>query len=164
MSRFQIEGGRPLFGSLEVQGAKNSVLPILAATLLCRGRCVLENCPRLRDVEASIRILESMGCRARWQEDALVVDTAQMSDFPALPRSRPQAAWRVPSPRAGARRTAFHRIPERLPQAETLLPLTVSPKRVLLWNVSSFLPQFFKLLTKAFIRLAASASSLIPVA
>ena len=84
MSCFSVTGGKKLSGEVTIQGAKNSVLPILAATLLCRGRCVLENCPRLRDVEASIRILESMGCRARWQDDALVVDTAQMSE-PVIP-------------------------------------------------------------------------------
>ena len=40
MSVFQIEGGHPLSGSVRVQGAKNSVLPILAATLLAGGQCL----------------------------------------------------------------------------------------------------------------------------
>ena len=84
MSCFSVTGGKKLSGEVTIQGAKNSVLPILAATLLCRGQCVLENCPRLRDVEASSRILQSMGCLARWQDDALVVDTAQMSE-PVIP-------------------------------------------------------------------------------
>ena len=78
MSYFAVEGGRPLSGEVTIQGAKNSVLPILAATLLTGGECVLEKCPRLTDVDASVRILESLGCRAYWQEDALVVDTANI--------------------------------------------------------------------------------------
>ena len=78
MGYFAVEGGRPLSGEVTIQGAKNSVLPILAATLLAAGECVLEKCPRLTDVDASVRILESLGCRAYWQENALVVDTANI--------------------------------------------------------------------------------------
>lgn len=86
MSRLLIEGGRPLEGETAIQGAKNSVLPILAATLLTGSQVRIENCPRLRDVEASIRILEALGCSARWEGDDLVVDTAglcrcQVSDI-----------------------------------------------------------------------------------
>ena len=43
MSRFRIEGGRPLSGGIRVQGSKNSVLPILAGTLLVPGECVIRN-------------------------------------------------------------------------------------------------------------------------
>ena len=78
MGEFVIAGGRPLTGSLQVQGAKNSVLPILAATILHSGTSVLHNCPHLRDVDASIRILRHLGCRAEWERDSLVVDTAGM--------------------------------------------------------------------------------------
>ena len=74
-----IEGGRRLSGDLTVQGAKNSVLPILAATILTGGSVVLRRCPRLRDVEASIRILQALGCKAGWRGDVLEVDTAGMS-------------------------------------------------------------------------------------
>ena len=67
MSAYVIEGGRPLEGSVEVHGAKNSVLPILAACLLAPGTCVIQNCPRLSDVEASLAILQHLGCRAEWR-------------------------------------------------------------------------------------------------
>ena len=50
MGEFFIEGGRPLEGALQVQGAKNSVLPILAATILHSGTSVLHNCPHLRQL------------------------------------------------------------------------------------------------------------------
>lgn len=78
MSHFLVRGGRRLDGRLTVQGAKNSVLPILAATLLARGQVVLLGCPHLRDVDASIRILHHLGCGARWEGDALTVDTAAL--------------------------------------------------------------------------------------
>ena len=76
MNEIIIEGQRRLEGTLAVQGAKNSVLPILAATLLHPGVSVLRGCPRLSDVDASIRILRHLGCDARWEGDALVVDAA----------------------------------------------------------------------------------------
>ena len=57
MKQIVIRGGRRLEGALPVQGAKNSVLPVLAATILHPGVTVLRGCPRLSDVDASIRIL-----------------------------------------------------------------------------------------------------------
>ena len=74
-----VRGGRRLEGEVAVQGAKNSVLPILAATLLAKGQVVLRGCPRLRDVDASIRILHHLGCEAHWEADALAVDTAGLN-------------------------------------------------------------------------------------
>ena len=79
MKQIVIRGGRRLEGALPVQGAKNSVLPVLAATILHPGVTVLRGCPRLSDVEASIRILRHLGCRADWRGGELVVDTAPMS-------------------------------------------------------------------------------------
>lgn len=79
MSRLLVRGGNRLRGEVTIQGAKNSVLPILAATILTGGAVELRQCPRLRDVEASIRILKSLGCRAEWRGDALEVDTGQMT-------------------------------------------------------------------------------------
>lgn len=80
MEELVIRGGRPLRGELKIQGAKNSVLPILAATLLVNGQTTLTRCPRLRDVETSIRILQELGCRAAWDGDALTVDASAFRD------------------------------------------------------------------------------------
>lgn len=79
MSQLLVRGGRSLRGEVTVQGAKNSVLPILAATLLARGPVELLGCPHLRDVDASVRILRHLGCDARWEGDSLVVDTAGLN-------------------------------------------------------------------------------------
>lgn len=78
MSQLLIRGGRRLAGEVEIRGAKNSVLPILAATVLTGGTVRLENCPCLRDVDASVRILESLGCTVRRDGDALTADTAPL--------------------------------------------------------------------------------------
>ena len=79
MSQLLIHGGRPLSGEVTIQGAKNSVLPILAATLLTAGQVEVRNCPRLRDVDASVRILRALGCEARWEGASLLVDTAGLN-------------------------------------------------------------------------------------
>ena len=79
MSQLLVKGGACLEGEVAVQGAKNSVLPILAATLLTGSRVELRGCPRLRDVDASIRILRYLGCQAHWEDRALVVDTAALN-------------------------------------------------------------------------------------
>ena len=79
MSRLLVYGGTPLCGETAIQGAKNSVLPILAATILAGDVVALRNCPRLRDVEISVQILQGLGCQAHWEEEALVVDTTGLN-------------------------------------------------------------------------------------
>ena len=74
MHTYLVEGGRPLDGSVEIHGAKNSVLPILAAALLAPGECVIHNCPDLSDVEASLDILRHLGCTVRREGGTVVVD------------------------------------------------------------------------------------------
>lgn len=81
MSQLLIRGGKQLEGELSIQGAKNSVLPILAATLLTKEPVVLQGCPHLRDVDASVRILRTLGCTARWDRDDLVIDSSGMNDW-----------------------------------------------------------------------------------
>lgn len=84
MSAYLVEGGRRLSGIAKVHGAKNSVLPILAATILAGGECVLHNCPDLSDVTASLAILEHLGCVARREGDTVYVDATSptRSDVP----------------------------------------------------------------------------------
>ena len=78
MSHYEIQGGRPLCGSLAVHGAKNSVLPILAACLLVPGQCTIHNCPDLSDVSATLDILRLLGCRADREGDTIIVDASAL--------------------------------------------------------------------------------------
>ena len=75
MSRILIKGGKKLKGEIFLQGAKNSVLPVLAATLLCRDKCVIHNCPDISDVETSTKILTELGCVCERQGRTLSVDS-----------------------------------------------------------------------------------------
>lgn len=71
-----IDGPAELCGEVNIQGAKNSTLPLLAASVLCRGQTVLHNCPRLSDVDTAVKILENLGCKCRWEDDTLIIDNA----------------------------------------------------------------------------------------
>ena len=64
----------PLCGELTVHGAKNSVLPILAATLLCRTPCVLHHCPDILDVTHTLQILRHLGCSCERSGSTLSID------------------------------------------------------------------------------------------
>ncbi|MCC8169081.1 MAG: UDP-N-acetylglucosamine 1-carboxyvinyltransferase [Oscillospiraceae bacterium] len=74
MNRLVIEGGTPISGEICVQGAKNAVLPILAATVLAESECVIKNCPRLRDVDKTDLVLEGLGCCVRRDGNTVTVN------------------------------------------------------------------------------------------
>ena len=81
-NRIVVTGGRPLNGAVRIPAAKNSVLPLLAASMLC-GEVRLRAVPRLSDVAASLALLRGAGCAARWEgEDILVSGTPQNSSLP----------------------------------------------------------------------------------
>ena len=84
MEYYEITGMRPLSGRVRVHGAKNSVLPILCATLLSGSVSVIHNCPHLSDVDASIAILRHLGCRVEREGDTVSVDSSCLvrSDVP----------------------------------------------------------------------------------
>jgi UDP-N-acetylglucosamine 1-carboxyvinyltransferase len=69
MEKFIIEGGAPLSGTVVPAGNKNAALPALAASLLTSDEVVLRNIPRIRDVEAMVRLLVLLGVKAEWRDD-----------------------------------------------------------------------------------------------
>lgn len=79
MSYFAVKGGTKLIGSVNINGAKNSVLPILAATLLNAGENVIHNCTELRDVDSAVKILRHLGCRITRQGKTLTVDSSNIT-------------------------------------------------------------------------------------
>ncbi len=79
MSRIIINGGRALSGEIDIQGAKNSVLPVLAATLLCEKECVIHNCPNLSDVETSVKILSKLGACCKREGNTVTVDSKTLN-------------------------------------------------------------------------------------
>ena len=71
MGKFIVRGGRPLNGSVQIQGSKNAVLPILAASLLNKGTCKLNYCPNLRDVNVAIEILNIVGAETTFVDHTI---------------------------------------------------------------------------------------------
>lgn len=74
-----IRGGNRLEGIIDLQGSKNSSLPILAATVLVDGISVIHNCPELSDVAAAIKILEHLGCKVKREKNTVTVDSRFIS-------------------------------------------------------------------------------------
>ena len=82
MEKLLINGGNPLEGEVRISGAKNSVLPILAASLLCEDNLVIGNVPHLQDVTTTISLLTEMGANLSIDERMNVsVNAASVKNF-----------------------------------------------------------------------------------
>ncbi|EJO5347501.1 UDP-N-acetylglucosamine 1-carboxyvinyltransferase [Clostridium botulinum] len=73
MSKLKITGGNPLFGKVEISGAKNAAVAILPATIMAAtGVCTIENTPNIEDVHCIERILNGLGCKIKRQNDSVL--------------------------------------------------------------------------------------------
>jgi len=83
MDKLVIEGGKRLCGTVQISGAKNAALPILAATLLTDEKCVIKNVPLLRDVQTMIKILRSLGVKVQMQDNRVSVSPGKYKGYTA---------------------------------------------------------------------------------
>lgn len=83
LDKIIVTGGRKLSGEVHISGAKNSVLPIIVATLLAEGRCVLDDVPRLADVQIIKDVLESLGADITFTDNTMEVDGAPVNKVQA---------------------------------------------------------------------------------
>lgn len=81
MGKFIINGGKKLDGRIDLQGSKNSALPILSACVAVDGISVIHNCPDLTDVSAAIKILECIGCKVKREGGTVTVDSTVVNRF-----------------------------------------------------------------------------------
>jgi UDP-N-acetylglucosamine 1-carboxyvinyltransferase len=78
--KFIVNGGKKLEGVIDVRGSKNAALPALAATILSKRPCILDNLPLIGDIFAFIEILEAMGSRIDWlEEHKIKIDNSRLS-------------------------------------------------------------------------------------
>lgn len=109
--------GRPLNGSVKIPAAKNSVLPLFAASLLCTGEVRLQAVPRLADVEHCMALLRGVGCAARWEgSDAVLSGPPANSTLPGQTAGQMRASILFCAPllaRLAAPRPACPRLPHR---------------------------------------------------
>ncbi len=76
MDKYIINGGRKIDGSVNVQSAKNSVLPLIAGALLTTDEVIIENCPKISDVLSMLRLLKKLGVDWRFEEDNLIINSS----------------------------------------------------------------------------------------
>lgn len=83
MEKFVILGGKKLSGTVEISGAKNSVLALMPATLLASGTYKIYNTPDLRDVKTMSQVLTEMGVDVKLENHILTINTQNVSKFEA---------------------------------------------------------------------------------
>jgi UDP-N-acetylglucosamine 1-carboxyvinyltransferase len=83
MDRMAVQGGACLNGEVHTSGAKNAALPILFSTLLAEGEHIFRNVPKLKDIESTSELLNSLGCETRWDGDTFHVKVSRLSSFEA---------------------------------------------------------------------------------
>jgi len=82
--KFIISGGKRLEGSVEISGAKNSALSIMAASLLTKDECILRNVPHLTDVEIMSAVIRKLGVKVEWiNNDTLCIDSDNFNNYEA---------------------------------------------------------------------------------
>lgn len=86
MGKILINGGKRLTGKVSVSGAKNAVLPIIAASLLAESGSILHDTPRLADVHTIIHLIKQLGAKTQWQaENSLAIDCSVLDNVEASP-------------------------------------------------------------------------------
>ena len=84
MDRIIIEGQNSLSGSVDISGAKNAVLPVMAAALMADGKSIISKVPNLRDTRTMIKLLEIVGAKCSFSDNNLVIDSKSV-DNPEAP-------------------------------------------------------------------------------
>lgn len=83
MPRIRVRKSDPLKGNVKIDGAKNAVLPIIAATLLANDICVLKSVPNLRDVHVISDLLRHLGAKVDYRDGVLTVDSTNIITYEA---------------------------------------------------------------------------------
>ena len=81
MEKYIINGGNKLYGSVKIQSAKNSVLPILAATVLAEEKVELLNVPHISDVKNMVKILACLGCKTVYENENIIIDSSDANCY-----------------------------------------------------------------------------------
>lgn len=85
MDAIRICGGNTLCGEVSIQGSKNGTLPLLAASVLVKGKTVFRNCPEITDVDHMLKLLEYVGCKITRNRKTVEIDASYIrgTDFPS---------------------------------------------------------------------------------
>lgn len=84
MEKIIINGSNPLYGSIEISGAKNAAVAVIPATVMCsEGICVIDNMPDIEDVNKLVRILRTLGSNVRKINNTLIIDNSDLQSYRA---------------------------------------------------------------------------------
>jgi UDP-N-acetylglucosamine 1-carboxyvinyltransferase len=83
LEKILVAGGVKLKGTVRISGAKNAVLPILAASLLAQGPCILRDVPRLADVDTTVSVLEKLGSKVMRERNTMHLELNDIVDHEA---------------------------------------------------------------------------------
>lgn len=84
MEKIIINGSNPLYGSIEISGAKNAAVAVIPATVMCsEGICVIDNIPDIEDVNKLVRILKTLGSSVRKINSTLIIDNSNLQNYRA---------------------------------------------------------------------------------
>ena len=81
MSSYIIKGGKKLRGIVKISGSKNAALPIIAATILNKGKTTLYNVPNIHDTKMMYKIIEKLGGKVKRSTKKIIIDTSQINEF-----------------------------------------------------------------------------------
>ncbi len=81
MSKFIIEGGKRLEGEVQISGSKNAALPIIAATILNKGKTVLYNVPDIQDVHTMFEIIQKIGGKINKKHNKIIINTSEIHTY-----------------------------------------------------------------------------------
>ena len=95
MEKFIIEGSKKLYGKVEIQSAKNSILPLISASIINEGVTRINRCKKIRDVLVMCEIIKRLGGKASFDGDTLVLDTSTVN------------TWRLPEDLTGEIRASL---------------------------------------------------------
>ncbi|MBR1737173.1 MAG: hypothetical protein IJ736_09185 [Firmicutes bacterium] len=100
MSKFIVETSAPLKGNVRADGAKNAVLPIIAASLMAEGKCVIENVPDLSDVHTMCELIKILGAEINFENNRLEIcaDNIINQELPYEPEKKIRASFLLAAP------------------------------------------------------------------
>ena len=80
MDKFLIQGGNSLYGAIKISGAKNACLPLMAASLLVKGKIAITNVPNLRDTRTMKKLLEIIGAEVTFENGVMEIDATNANN------------------------------------------------------------------------------------
>ena len=86
MSKFIIQGGKKLEGEVRISGSKNAALPIIAATILVKGKTILYNVPNIQDVQTMFEIIRDIGGKVTKKNNKIIIETSKVHTY-AIPEN-----------------------------------------------------------------------------